>query len=59
MGRADAAIPAWIAGERNRVSRQELTEEEEEGGGTLHESLASAAKERELDGWKKSKVSQP
>ena len=51
----DAARSGWIAEERNRVAGQELTET----GAKLRECLTSAAKQRELNAWKKFKVSQP
>ena len=51
----DAAIPAWTAEERSRVSGQESTEEE----GESHGRLASAAKEREPGARKKFKVFRP
>ena len=45
----DGAISAWIAGERNRVSGRELTEDEEKSPG----SLVNAAKAWELNDRKK------
>ena len=51
----DAAIPARAAGGRSRVSGPELTEE----AGKFHVGLVGAAKERELNAWKKFKVCEP
>ena len=48
-------LSAGVAGERNRVSGQELTGEAERA----HVSLALKAKERESDGWSRFGVNSP
>ena len=48
-------LSACVAEERNRVSGQELTEEE----GRSHGDLARNANERELGAWRQFKVSLP
>ena len=54
VGGVDAAIPAWAAGECNRVLDQELAEEEK-----LHKDLVSAAEERGRSAWKHLNVFRP
>ena len=49
---ADAAVSTWVAGERNCISGQDLTEE----AGNLHVDLARDATEEELNAWGKFKV---
>ena len=48
----DAAISAWIAEERNRISGRELGGEE----GKFHGGVASAARNRGLNACKESKL---
>ena len=51
----DAAIPACVAAECNRVLGQELSG----GGEQVHDDLALEAKVKELDAWRQRKASEP
>ena len=51
----DAAIPASIAGDRNRILEQALMEE----WGKLHGGLTRKASQRGLSDWEKSRAPQP